>query len=180
MTGLCIETYPDQPAECVAWDRRALEVAASVAALIVARAPASVVEHVGSTSVPGCAGKGVVDLMLLYPPGGLEGAKRALAELGFQSQRSRDPWPESRPMRIGVMRWRDSLYRLHVHVIAADAAEADELRAFRDRLRADPALVARYVARKRAVLAEGITDPVDYSAAKATFFTTGPMGRETG
>jgi GrpB-like predicted nucleotidyltransferase (UPF0157 family) len=33
--------------------------------------PGLVIEHVGSTSVPGCEGKGILDLMLLIPVGKL-------------------------------------------------------------------------------------------------------------
>ena len=40
---------------------------------------------------------------------------------------------------------------------------------FRDRLRADPRLVADYVARKRRILAAAITDSIDYSIEKGGF-----------
>jgi ribosomal-protein-alanine N-acetyltransferase len=43
------------------------------------------------------------------------------------------------------------------------------MRAFRDRLRADPALVAAYVAAKRAILDAGVTDRLDYASRKAEF-----------
>jgi GrpB-like predicted nucleotidyltransferase (UPF0157 family) len=46
---------------------------------------------VGSTSVPGCAGKGVIDLMVVYPPGHLDDTKAVLADLGFQRQLSSFP-----------------------------------------------------------------------------------------
>jgi ribosomal-protein-alanine N-acetyltransferase len=47
--------------------------------------------------------------------------------------------------------------------------EVQEMRSFRDRLRADPALVAAYVASKKAILAAGVTDPVAYSIRKGGF-----------
>ena len=126
-------------------------------------------EHIGSTAVPGLAGKGVVDLMVLYPPGMLERARAALDALGFQRQSTRDPFPESRPMRIGAMRFDGKTFRLHAHVIASDDEEAATLRGFRDRLRADPKLRDAYVERKRAILASGITDTIDYAYAKSEF-----------
>ena len=43
------------------------------------------VEHIGSTSVPGCAGKGIIDLMVLYPVGGLEHARQVLDSLGVSN-----------------------------------------------------------------------------------------------
>jgi GrpB-like predicted nucleotidyltransferase (UPF0157 family)/mannose-6-phosphate isomerase-like protein (cupin superfamily) len=127
------------------------------------------VEHVGSTSVPGCAGKGVVDLMVLYPPGRLAEARGSLDRLGFQRQEGRDPFPEERPMRVGSVGYEGTLFLLHAHVIAADSPEVAVTRAFRDRLRADPGLADAYVARKREILATGVTDPIDYCVAKGNF-----------
>jgi len=127
------------------------------------------VEHIGSTSVPGCAGKGVIDLMLLYGEGGLEHAKRVLDWLGFQRQSTRDPFPESRPMRLGAINYQGKIYRTHVHVIPATSPEAAELQGFRDHLRADPELMKAYVDRKRAIVDAGIVDTVDYCEAKGEF-----------
>jgi ubiquinone/menaquinone biosynthesis C-methylase UbiE/GrpB-like predicted nucleotidyltransferase (UPF0157 family) len=127
------------------------------------------VEHIGSTSVPGCAGKGIVDLMLLYPDGQLASAKDVLDALGFQRQTSRDPFPEDRPMRTGSVVHDGTTFLLHIHVIAASSPEAQVLRRFRDRLRADPELVGSYVAAKRAILASGVTDSVDFCIRKGEF-----------
>ena len=169
-----IGRYPHLPPACLAYDPRAPAVAQRVGDLITTRLPAVTVEHIGSTSVPGCAGKGIVDLMVVYPPGQLPAVKDVLAELGFQPQTSRDPFPEERPMRVGTLEHAGSVFRLHVHVIAADSPEAAGLRGFRDRLRADPQLMDAYVARKRAILAAGVTDSLDYCLRKGEFFTEGP------
>lgn len=148
------------------WDPRAIEAAARVAALTRAAMPDAVVEHVGSTAVPGCDGKGIVDLLLLYAPGRLAAARDALDALGFQRQRGRDPFPEERPLRLGVVEHDGETFRLHVHVVAAGDAEAAELITFRDRLCADPALVAEYIARKRQVIAAGKLDNIAYNQGK--------------
>lgn len=140
--SLRTERYEKLPASCREHDPRTLEVARRIAALIRSRLGDVEVEHIGSTSVPGCAGKGVVDLMLLYPEGQLTAARDALDALGFQRQCSRDPWPEERPMRTGSIVFDDVRFLLHVHVIAACSPEVQVLRSFRDKLRADPALVA--------------------------------------
>jgi RimJ/RimL family protein N-acetyltransferase/GrpB-like predicted nucleotidyltransferase (UPF0157 family) len=161
--------YDHRPAGYFESDPRAAEVARRVGGAITSRLPDSVVEHIGSTSVPGLAGKGVVDLMLLYPPGQLVAARETLDGMGFQRQTGRDPWPEDRPMRVGAVEHGGERFCLHVHVLAADAAEVAGLRAFRDRLRADASLREEYAARKRAILAEGVTDTVDYCLRKGTF-----------
>ena len=171
-----IGAYEQRPAACREHDPRAMAVAGQVGSLIESHLPGVVVEHVGSTSVPGCAGKGVVDLMVLYPPGRLPAVRDKLGELGFQRQTSRDPFPEERPMRIGSLDCDGTRFLLHAHVIAADAPEASELRAFRDRLRDDPRLVEAYVGRKRSILAEGVTDSLEYSILKGGFVRRGPRG----
>src|SRR5687768_2196426 len=60
------------------YDPRFPEIARRVAALIEGRMPDARVEHIGSTAVEGCAGKGIVDLELLYPPGRLAAARETL------------------------------------------------------------------------------------------------------
>jgi GrpB-like predicted nucleotidyltransferase (UPF0157 family) len=150
-------------------DPRAFDVARVIIDLITARMPSALVEHIGSTSVAGCAGKGYVDLMLAYPDGELDAAKGALADLGFQRQFTRDPFPEERPLRIGALDHDGERFLLHVHVISERSPEVDEMRAFRERLRARPALRDAYVACKRAILDEGVTDGVDYAIKKGGF-----------
>lgn len=168
-SGLLIQPYEELPAACHDYDPRAAQVAALIANAINQHLPGLIVEHIGSSAVPNCAGKGVVDLMSLYPFAQLEAAKALLDQLGFQRQSTRDPWPESRPMRVGAYEFDGKLFRLHAHVIAMDSPEAEELRAFRDRLRNEPALLADYVERKRQIIAAGGTDTVDYSVRKGEF-----------
>jgi len=175
-----IGVYEERAAACYDYDARAPRVAARVADLIAALAPELVVEHIGSTAVPELSGKGVVDLMVLYPPGGLERAKAVLDELGFQRQGTRDPWPESRPMRLGAIRFDGETFRLHAHVIAGGDEEVAVLRRFRDRLRNDPQLCAAYAERKRAILEAGVTDTVDYSYAKHDFIQSALDGPAAG
>ena len=166
-----IGPYESIPAQCLEYDPLAPAVAARVESLIRAELPELAVEHIGSTAVPGCWGKGVVDLMILYPQGRLEDVKEALDGLGFQRQSTRDPFPEDRPMRMGSLPHDGCTFWLHVHVIAFDSTEVISFRAFRDRLRADPALVAAYVERKRQIIAAGITDTVEYCEHKGEFIS---------
>jgi GrpB-like predicted nucleotidyltransferase (UPF0157 family) len=168
-TDQIIGPYEHRPAACRDHDPRSAEVARKVAGLIEPHLPGGRVEHVGSTAVPGCAGKGNVDLMLVYPDGRLAAARDLLDALGFQRQTGRDPFPEERPMRCGSLVKDGTRFLLHVHVLAASSPEVQGLRGFRDRLRADPALRAAYVAAKRAILADGCTDPIDYCYRKGEF-----------
>jgi GrpB-like predicted nucleotidyltransferase (UPF0157 family) len=139
-------------------------------ALIAEQLPDTAVEHVGSSSVPGCAGKGTLDLVIPYRDDThLAAINDALFALGFGRQRNRDPFPETRPMRIGAIEHESETYLLHVHVVPDGTHHLVELVDFRDRLRADPALVAEYVAAKRAVLDAGVRDGDDYAVKKGEF-----------
>jgi GrpB-like predicted nucleotidyltransferase (UPF0157 family) len=164
-----IGPYEHRLAACHEHDPRSAEVARRIASLIEPYLPGAVVEHIGSTSVPGCAGKGIVDLMLLYKDGQLAPARERLDALGFQRQTGRDPFPEDRPMRVGSLVHDGTAFNLHVHVIAASSPEVQELLGFRDRLRGEPALLAAYVSAKRAILADGCTDSIDYCNRKGEF-----------
>lgn len=99
-----IGQYEKRPAVCDDWDPNAPEVGARLAALINDELPDVLVEHLGSSPIPGCAGKGMIDLHILYGAGRLKAVQDALADLGCQPQVSRDPWPEERPMRTGATR----------------------------------------------------------------------------
>ena len=166
-----IGPYPKEPAlVCHEYDPRAPDVAQRVAGMITAYLPDATVEHVGSTAVPGCAGKGIIDLLVLYPAGRLEAARQALAALGFQRQTMGHIWPEDRPMRVGTLEHDGARFRIHAHVVAATSPEVATFRDFRDRLRADPELVAAYVERKRRILGQGVSKAEEYTRLKGEFF----------
>jgi GrpB-like predicted nucleotidyltransferase (UPF0157 family) len=164
-----IGPYVREPVACRPYDARSAEVARRVGDAVRAHLPGVTVEHVGSTSVPGCEGKGVVDLMIPVAPGQMEPVKALLEALGFQKQvppAGHEPWPESRPMRQGSLEHEGTRFNLHVHVIPADSPEVENQRRFRERLCAEPALREAYVARKREILSQGVTNSGDYSEAK--------------
>lgn len=164
-----IGPYQKQLAVCREYDPRFPEVAQRLAEAIQARVPEARTEHIGSTSIPGCAGKGVIDLQILYPPGRLDALKDGLADLGFQPQVGWDPFPEDRPMREGTIEHHGIFYSIHAHVVAENDPEAARNRTFRDLLRSDAALRDRYVQRKREIIYRGRTDSLDYAIEKASF-----------
>jgi GrpB-like predicted nucleotidyltransferase (UPF0157 family) len=122
----------------VEYDSAAPAAAERVIALIEAAAPWVKAEHIGSSAIPGCAGKGIVDLVVLYPRGRLEDTRQAVDSLGFQPQRAGHEFPDDRPMRVGAVEFEGRTYRLHAHIVAADSAEAKALYRFREVLRIDP------------------------------------------
>jgi GrpB-like predicted nucleotidyltransferase (UPF0157 family) len=166
---LVVESYLNGPAFYQPYNPKAPEVAALLADQILDIESSLVVEHIGSTAVTGCAGKGIVDLAISYGHDGLERAKEVLNLLGFQHQSTRDPFPEDRPMRVGAVSYAGRTYQIHAHVLAANSDEIIKLRAFRDRLRTDPVLCASYESTKRHIIESGVTDSVAYCEAKGDF-----------
>jgi GrpB-like predicted nucleotidyltransferase (UPF0157 family) len=120
---------------------------------------------VGSTAVPGLAGKGIIDLLLAAPPAHIPAITQALLELGFQHQ-SPAAFPPTRPMLWGTFRHGATEYPVHVHVVPAGSPEVTAMRGFRDALRADPLLRRRYAALKRRIVAGGPVDPIAFTRAK--------------
>ena len=166
-----IGPYFSKPAEFRAYEPEAIEIACLLSNAIQGMEPELEVEHIGSTSIPGCGGKGIIDLAVLFPEGLLARARAVLDGLGFQKQGGPEPFPEERPMRVGCVEHDGRLYRIHAHVIALGSKEAHELAWFRDTLRRDSTLRQSYEERKRAIVSAGIHDPLEYCKAKGAFIT---------
>jgi GrpB-like predicted nucleotidyltransferase (UPF0157 family)/polyisoprenoid-binding protein YceI len=160
-----IGNYQRVPVQVHQADPDAPEVSRRLIALIATRWPVTPAEQVGSTAVPGLAGKGIIDLLLAAEPAHLPAITQALFELGFQPQ-SPAAFPPTRPMLWGAFRYGGTDYPVHVHVVPASSPEIAAMRGFRDALRADPRLRRRYVALKRAIVAGGPADPVAFTKAK--------------
>ncbi len=86
-------------------------------------------EHVGSTSVPGLAAKPVVDILLVVANSADEDAYRpALEHAGFALTIREPGWHEHRMLK-------GTAPDTNLHVFSAGCAEAGRMIAFRDRLR---------------------------------------------
>jgi GrpB-like predicted nucleotidyltransferase (UPF0157 family) len=167
--GMMIGTYLPSVVEYLPYDSECRRVADVVAAAIVRAGGNLHVEHIGSTAVPFCWGKGIIDLVVAYTDDALDKARNTLDWLGFQKQLGVDPFPESRPMRVGSIKYFGRTYRIHAHVIERESDEARALVRFRDLLRDNIFLRRAYEAEKRAILARGINEGSEYSKAKGEF-----------
>lgn len=151
------------------WDPRGPAAANSLIRILQTALPGIEIEHVGSTAVPGCDGKGILDLMLLIPAGRLSEACAVIDDMGFQHQSGGKRHPDDRPMREGSFTFDGSVFQLHVHLIPESSAEVDRLRKFRDRLAANPELVALYIEQKRRLIDAQISDRSTYTLGKKAF-----------
>ena len=123
------------------------------------------IEHIGSTAVPGLAAKPVIDLVIVVEPGDVQAAVDRLTAIGYIHQgnlgvEGREAFgvPEGEP-------------RHHLYVSPTDSQELRAQLAFRDRLRADPALATEYESLKRELARRFRDDRESYTDAKTAFVT---------
>lgn len=122
---------------------------------------AMVLEHVGSTSVPGLPAKPVIDLVLGVPDPVDEAAYvPALESLGYQLHIREPEWHEHRLLK-------HTEPAVNLHVFAAGAEEIDRMLAFRDHLRRDPGDRDLYLRTKRELAARTWAHVQDYADAKS-------------
>ena len=169
--------YRSLPAVVAPWDERATWVAAEIARLVAARRPDLVVEHVGSTAVPGMSGKGIVDLGIATEAADVPAVTALLVDLGFGPQPGPDPFPPTRPMLVGSIEHEGATFRLHVHVMP-DRRELSRQIAFRDALRANPDLVTSYAGLKESIVRGGMLDGHQYTYQKQAWI--GDLHRRLG
>jgi GrpB-like predicted nucleotidyltransferase (UPF0157 family)/GNAT superfamily N-acetyltransferase len=122
------------------------------------------IHHVSSTAVPGLAAKPIIDILV-----GVEDLERSraalepLARLGYLYA----------PYRAYEMHWLckpDPRRRTHhLHLTPADGRRYAEELAFRDSLRADPALASAYASLKRDLAGRFGDDREAYTEAKGEF-----------
>jgi GrpB-like predicted nucleotidyltransferase (UPF0157 family) len=122
---------------------------------------AVVVEHTGSTSVPGLAAKPIIDITLGVPDSADEDAYVPTMEAAGYVLRIREPdWFEHR-----LFKGPDT--DINLHVFTAGSPEIDRMLAFRDHLRADEADRLLYERTKRQLATRTWAYVQDYADAKS-------------
>jgi GrpB-like predicted nucleotidyltransferase (UPF0157 family) len=121
---------------------------------------ARLVEHVGSTSVPGLAAKPIIDIVLAVPDSSDEGAYVPALEAAGYVLRIREPdWYEHRSLRGPDT-------DVNLHVFSEGCPEIGHVVAFRDHLRANEPDREIYERTKRELAAREWTYVQDYADAK--------------
>jgi GrpB-like predicted nucleotidyltransferase (UPF0157 family) len=109
------------------------------------------IEHVGSTAVPGLAGKPTVDIAVGAET--LELTPRAVDRMGAAGFRHQED--ETRPWERRFVKGDDFPRAVIVHVVEWQGPKWREFIRFRDSLRADPSLASEYEDLKRRLLERG-------------------------
>ena len=142
-----------------AWPIRFEREARRIRAALGVRA--LLLEHAGSTSVPGLAAKPIIDIVLAVPDSTDEDAYVPALEAEGYELRIREPdWHEHRLLR-------KSDPKVNLHVFSAGCVEIDRMLAFRDHLRADAADRGLYERTKRKLAAREWAYVQDYADAKS-------------
>lgn len=119
-----------------------------------------VLEHTGSTSVPGLAAKAIIDITMAVPDSSDESAYVTPMEAGGYVLRIREPeWYEHR-----VLKGLDT--NVNLHVFTEGSPEIVRMLAFRDHLRTDDQDRELYERTKRELAAREWRHVQDYADAK--------------
>ncbi|MEO4028696.1 GrpB family protein, partial [Chromobacterium vaccinii] len=133
-------------------------------------ADACVIEHIGSTAVPGLAAKPIIDIMLGLPAlNDIEPSIPTLKSAGFHLQ----------PQMAAAMTDRHYFAKpaahprtVHLHAVALGNAFWRDKLAFRDALRADERLAGQYADLKRRLAYDHSGDRAAYTDAKSGFIAS--------
>lgn len=147
------------------WPQEFHQVAEQLRA--IAMLPAAVIEHIGSTAVPGLCAKPVLDLALgVSVLRDVEAAIPALAAAGFVYR----PEDESTiPERRYFVKQQHQAMRVHLHAVPLHGPLWRQYIDFRDQLRAHAQLRDEYSALKQRLAAAHASDKAAYTEAKAPF-----------
>jgi GrpB-like predicted nucleotidyltransferase (UPF0157 family) len=126
----------------------------------VLRGEGLLVEHVGSTSVPGLVAKPIIDIVLVVADSACEHDYVPALEAAGYALRGREPdWYEHRMLVAGNE-------DVQVHVFSEGCPEVERMLRFRDRLRADPTERGLYADVKRDLAARHWRHVQHYADAK--------------
>lgn len=153
-----VDAQPDWPAQYA-------EVAAELREVFATGEAA--IEHIGSTAVPGLCAKPILDVLVGVAD--LDGIRDVIERLAQRGFRYKPEHEQVIPDRRYFSRPADARLAVHVHVVVERGRLWREHLAFRDALRADPTLAARYGSLKRELAGAHGNDRAGYTAAKAPF-----------
>jgi GrpB-like predicted nucleotidyltransferase (UPF0157 family) len=120
---------------------------------------AQMIEHIGSTSVPGLAAKPIIDILVTVAAAEIEDDRRLVAALEAAGYELRVREPEHRMFRTPA---RD----VHIHVFPPDSDEIERHFLLRERLRCSAEDRELYAAIKRELAQREWSDMKYYAEAK--------------
>jgi GrpB-like predicted nucleotidyltransferase (UPF0157 family) len=128
---------------------------------------AGVIEHIGSTAVPGLGGRPIVDIMLGVAD--LAMVERHIDALAADGYRYVPQFEKAVPERRYFVKARGQPGHFHLHAVVLASRFWNRHLAFRDALRADAKLAADYWKVKQRLVARFPNDREAYTEAKSAF-----------
>lgn len=127
------------------------------------------IEHIGSTSIPGLGGKGIMDIAICASKEDLKYTSEVLQKLGYEYRPN-----FSTPTRFYFMAYlpdpEQGNRRYHIHLTHPSSKEWHELIGFRDYLRAHPEAVEEYANIKKKAATIANEDGKQYRKIKEPIF----------
>jgi GrpB-like predicted nucleotidyltransferase (UPF0157 family) len=139
------------------WATRYCEVEAIVKRVLGKRV--MLIEHVGSTSIPGLSAKPIIDIVLEVPDSDREvDYVAALEDNGFRLRIREPDWHKHRLLKFDDV---------NLHVFSENCPETIRMLCFRDWLRSNPDEMERYLARKKELASRVWKYVQNYADAKS-------------
>lgn len=127
--------------------------------------PEARLEHVGSTSVPGLGGRGVLDIVLVAAPQESNRFYDKLLSIGYKDF----PYAYVKPMLTGSAMYNGTVYPLMIYILPEDHEYVRGWLAFREYMAKHPEEVKNYEQVKKSAISSGKSDPRSYQDAKTPF-----------
>ncbi len=127
-----------------------------------------VVEHIGSTAIPGMPGKNVINVLIPVEQERFGELLDTLDTLGFMEH----PYvvePEDRPLRVAEIEHGRGVYGIHLHLTPHGSKDHRNALYFRDYLRGHPEAQKAYAALKETALKKSVGNPSKYRELKNQF-----------
>lgn len=126
-----------------------------------------IIEHVGSTAIPGLGGKGIIDIAIKTPKNKLEEFTRKLQKLGYARTLEHQP-NENRIFFQRIIKSRGKERRIHLHLTLNDYFWNTFI-AFRDYLRSHNEEREKYAKLKKEAVKHAKGEGKKYRAYKNKF-----------
>jgi GrpB-like predicted nucleotidyltransferase (UPF0157 family) len=130
---------------------------------------AALIEHVGSTAVPGLGGKGIIDIMIAAREERVRYVAKQLQELGYEL-RERGSRPDKLFFKMALPDEEEGMRTYHLHLTSFGSEAWNEVIAFRDHLRTHPEEMEKYAELKKRAVLEAKEDGEKYRELKEPFF----------
>jgi GrpB-like predicted nucleotidyltransferase (UPF0157 family) len=169
MSAVVLHEYQDS------WPQQFLEVAEQIRALFPMSG--AVLEHIGSTSIPGLCAKPVLDVALGVAA--LREAEAAIPPLSSAGFTYRPEYENTVPNRTYFVKSESTSLRVHLHAVVLGGLLWQQHLHFRDQLRREVRLRQEYSDLKRRLVVVHARSKAAYTEAKAPFILQVPSSLDT-